>query len=160
MGFYFESPEQNYSMLTRVIDSRRAFESLESDFSPGETMSAVIGTQYSPLLSFKTNSPWYNSNAGPQGWPTRWVSCRRICCQSGLIKSLFGHLAVLWHRRSRCFFFFLLRNEDFQATQLAKSRYVPLSPEWTVCCNIQPQNGAVLIFFPLIDIEHVRYCSN
>ena len=145
-------------MLIRVIDSRRAFESLESDYSPGETMSAVIGTQYPPLLSFKTNSPWNNSNAGPQGWPTRWVSSRRICCQFGLIKSLFGHLAVLWHWRSRCFFFFffLLRNEDFQATQLAKSRYVPLSAELTVCCKIQPKNGAVLIFLPLTDSEHVR----
>lgn len=55
--FYFESPERKSSRLLRVLDSRRAFESPESDFSPGETMSAVIGKLYSPLLSFKTNSP-------------------------------------------------------------------------------------------------------
>lgn len=67
----------------------------------GDTMSAVTGTLYSPLLSFRTHSPWNNSNTGPPGWPTRWVTSREISFSARYHWSIFfGHLAVL------------LRNED------------------------------------------------
>lgn len=106
-------------------------------------MSAVIGKLYSPLPSFKTSSPWNNSNAGPQGWPIRWVARWRICLSvwsNGV--SIFGHfVAVLWHRRSR--WFFLLRNEDFQAIQLT----VPLSlcEQCAEKINTKPGSSSVFL---------------
>lgn len=116
-------------------------------------MSAVIGKLYSPLPSFKTSSPWNNSNAGPQGWPIRWVARWRICLSvwsNGVY--IFGHfVAVLWHRRSR---WFLLRNEDFQAIQLT----VPLSlceqcaeknqhKTWQLFCFSAHRRTAFSLFF-------------
>lgn len=93
-----------------ALDSRRGFESLECDFSPGETMSAVTGTLNAPLLSFKPTSPWNHSDAGPPGWPTRWVATWRICspvrAREGYFLGTFGCSAtpeelVLFHSVTR-----------------------------------------------------------
>lgn len=59
-----------------------------------ETMSAVICKLYAPLLSFQTNSPWNNSNAGPQGWPARWVAPRKVRWPVRINAAYVGHSAV------------------------------------------------------------------